>query len=242
MDPGRETAVLQRRERATLLQRLRHHAEELELQPALAIQPPLLRASRPRRPAGVPAEEIGHRRARRRPGRHAEVPLLLPRPLLLLGILPALGKQHASLHAGAGATGRRALPKPFATLRPERQKSRGQATEAGGGSGATALAGSRQDDPGKRRRCRPCEGPSSEAMLFSCFAKIPLASSRGGSAADRMRRVLRGRATFCPSGKPLPLQMDLFNKFPQFCSALGFARRVHRAVVSSWHAFQAGIR
>lgn len=245
LDPGRETAVLQRGERATLLQRLCHHAEELELQPALAVQPALLRASLPQQPAGMPAQEIDRRWARRRPGGHAEVPLLLARPLLLLGVLPALGQQHARLHAGAGATGRRALPQPLAALRPERQKGGGQATETGGGPGATALAGPRQDDPGKRRRCRPRSRGSAARSRCSLLCSSPIkfyleffrilprgvwGVRRNGSAA--------GKRILLSEQNPLPLQVDFFHKFPHFCSVLIFARRV---VVSSWHVFRAGM-
>lgn len=159
--------MLQRGQRPTLLQRLCHHAEELQLQPARTLQPALQRASRPQQPPGMPGQEIGSWRARGGPGGHAKVPLLLARPLLLLlGVLRALGQQHARLHAGAGAPRRGALPKPLAALRPQRQEGRGQASETGGGSGATALAGPCQDDPGKRWRCHPCElGLSGKVMV-----------------------------------------------------------------------------
>jgi len=198
LDPGRETAVLQRGERATLLQRLRHHAEELELQPAVPVQPALLRASRPRQPAGMPGQEVGHRRARRRPGGHAEVPLLLARPLLLLGVLPAVGEQHARLHAGAGAPGRRALPQPLAALRPQRQEGRGQAAETGGGPGATALAGPRQDDPGERRR-----GLGGEVMLRSAWREVLWHPPEGG-----LRRA--GEHGRCREARPSVLAENPF--------------------------------
>lgn len=175
LDSGGKETLLQRGQRPALLQRLRHHAEKLQLQPPFPRQRAVL-ALRPsgvplpiRRPALPRGARPGHpwtggrhldpRRESRGRGsaRHAAVPVLLPRAVFLRGVQCTLGQQHTCLDAGAGQTPQRPCPQPLAAVRAQRQEGRRQAAAPGRGTGAAAVPGPRQDGAGKSPalwRCR----------------------------------------------------------------------------------------